>query len=76
MDQAKRWKLAAAAFSAFWIAGMIGWSGDFHPANIIILSVCGAVAGYFWYRAMHWFFARMHLLPLNGDHGAGGETPR
>jgi hypothetical protein len=35
------------------------------PANIIILSVCGALAGYFWYRAMRWQFQLMGMLPRN-----------
>lgn len=71
MDQAKRLKLAAIAFSVFWIVGMIWSSGVFHPANIIILSVCGAVAGYFWYRAMRWSFGWMRLQRHDGiDTGA------
>lgn len=72
MDQAKRLKLSAIAFTVFWTGGMLWWSGEYHPANIIILSVCGAAAGYFWYRAMHWSFRRMHLLPHDGvDTGIG-----
>lgn len=67
MDQAKRLKSAAIAFTVLWTGGMLWWSGEYHPANIIILSACGAGAGYFWYRAMYWSFRRMHLLP---DHTA------
>jgi uncharacterized membrane protein len=63
MDQAKRLKWGSIGFSIFWVAAMIWWSGEYHPANIIILSVCGAAAGYFWYRAMTWSFRRMRLLP-------------
>jgi hypothetical protein len=71
MDQAKRLKLAAVAFSIFWIVGMIWWSGEYHPANFIILSVCGAAAGYFWYRAMRWSFDWMRLQRNRGiDTGA------
>lgn len=71
MDQTKRLKLAAVAFSVFWIVGMIWWSGEFDPANIVILSLCGAVAGYFWYRTMHWSFGWMRLQPNDGiDTGA------
>jgi hypothetical protein len=76
MDQARRLKPGAIFFTIFWIGGMLWWSGEYHPANIIILAICGIVGGYLWYLAMRWFFERMHLLPLNGDHGAGGETPR
>jgi hypothetical protein len=53
---------------------MLWWSGEYHPAYIIILAVCGAVGGYLWYLAMRWTFRCMHLL--NGDRGADQETPR
>ena len=66
MDQAKRLKWSAIAFTVFWIGGMLWWSGTYDPVNIIILSVCGAWAGYFWYHAMRWWFRRMGLLPHNG----------
>ncbi len=75
MDQAKRLKLAAVAFSVLWIGGMLWWSGELHPANIVILTVCGAVGGYLWYLAMLWMFQAMRLHPLNDDRGAGSETP-
>lgn len=74
MDQAKRLKLSAIAFTIFWVGAMLWWSGEHHPANIIILTICGTIAGYLWYLAMRWAFQRLHLLPLNGDHGR--ETPR
>jgi hypothetical protein len=73
MDQAKRLKLGAIFFTIFWIGAMLWWSGEYHPANIIILAICGTVGGYLWYLAMRWVFQRMHLLPLSGDHGR--ETP-
>ena len=66
MDQATRLKLSAVAFTIFWVGGMLWWSGEPHPVNIVILSVCGAGAGYFWYRAMHWWFRRMRLMPHDG----------
>jgi hypothetical protein len=75
MDQAKRLKWSATAFTVFWIGGMLWWSGEHHPANIIILTICGTIAGYLWYLAMRWVFQHMCLLSPNGDHGAGGETP-
>jgi hypothetical protein len=74
MGQATPLKWAAVAFTIFWIGGMLWWSGEYHPANIVILSVCGTVGGYLWYLAMRWVFQHMHLL--NGDHGAGQERPR
>jgi hypothetical protein len=75
MDQAKRLKFGAIFFTIFWIGAMLWWSGAYHPANIIILAICGTVGGYLWYLAMRWVFQRMHLLPLNGNHGASSETP-
>ena len=46
MDQATRLKWAAVAFTIFWIGGMLWWSGEYHPAHIVILAVCGSVGGY------------------------------
>ena len=76
MDQAKRLKLAAVAFSVFWIGGMLWWSGELHPANIVILTVCGAVGGYLWYLAMLWMFqAGGPFIRLMTTAAAGSETP-
>ena len=66
MDQAKRLKWSAIAFTVFWIGGMLWWSGTYDLVNIIILSVCGAWAGYLWYLAMRWWFRHMRPLPHNG----------
>jgi hypothetical protein len=62
MDQAKRLKLAAIFFTVFWIGGMLWWSGEYHPAYIILLAVCGTIGGYLWYLAMRRVFQRMQLL--------------
>ena len=51
--------------SVFWTVGMLWWSEAFAPAHVIILSICGALAGYFWYRAMRWQFRLMGMLPRN-----------
>ena len=56
-------KYCSIAFTVLWASWMIWWSGIYHPVNVIILSICGAVAGYLWYRAMRWSFRRMKLLP-------------
>ena len=69
MDQAKRLKFAAVAFSVFWIGGMLWWSGELHTANVVILTVCGAIGGYLWYLAMQWMFQAMRLYPLNDERG-------
>jgi len=66
MDQTTRLKFSAAAFTILWVGGMLWWSGEYHPVNIVILSACGAAAGYFWYRVMHWSFRRMRLMPHDG----------
>ncbi|SDJ35634.1 MULTISPECIES: hypothetical protein [Bradyrhizobium] len=73
-------KYCSIAFAVLWAGWMLWWSGTFTPANIIILSVCGAVVGYFWYRAMRWSFRWMKLLPQNhidpgADPGAGHSAP-
>ena len=52
---------------------MLWWSGAFEPANIIILSICGALAGYFWYRAMRWQFQLMGMLPRNDSAGTNAK---
>jgi peptidoglycan biosynthesis protein MviN/MurJ (putative lipid II flippase) len=70
MDQATRLKWAAVAFTIFWIGGMLWWSGDFHPAHIIILAVCGTVGGYLWYLAMRWIFQCMHLMHASIEWGS------
>ena len=75
MDQAKRLKPSAIAFTIFWVGAMLWWSGEHHLANIIILTICGTIAGYLWYLAMRLTFQRLRPFPLSGDHGAGGETP-
>ena len=74
MDQERRLKFAAVFFAVFWIGGMLWWSGEYHPAYIMLLAVCGSLGGYLWYLAMRWVFSHMHLLNRNGDRGAGSET--
>ena len=65
MNPVTRLKISSVLFTVLWTGGMLWWSGAFEPANIIILSVCGALAGYFWYRAMRWQFQLMGMLPRN-----------
>jgi hypothetical protein len=56
MNPTKQLKLSAIAFTVVWAGWMLWWSGSLDPANVIILAICGAAAGYFWYRAMRWIF--------------------
>jgi hypothetical protein len=48
-------KWSAAFFTVFWTAGMLLWSGAFHPVNVALTAIGGIIAGYLWYLAMHWF---------------------
>ncbi|MEO8322408.1 MAG: hypothetical protein ABI561_29220 [Bradyrhizobium sp.] len=58
-------KFSSVLFTVLWTGGMLWWSGLYDPANIIILPICGALAGYLWYRAMRWQFQLMGMLPRN-----------
>jgi hypothetical protein len=60
-------KLCAIAFTVLWSGWMLWWSGSYDRANVIILTICGSIAGYLWYLAMRWWFRRISLLPRNGD---------
>jgi hypothetical protein len=67
VDPTSQLKWSSVAFTVLWTAGMIWWSGDFAAANIIILTICGAIAGYLWYRAMCWQFRRVGMLSHEGS---------
>jgi hypothetical protein len=54
-------KLGAFVFALLWTAWMIWWSGSLDRVNIVMMSICGAAVGYFWYRGMRWYFRRMRL---------------
>jgi len=62
MDQEKRLRFAAVFFAVLWIGGMLWWSGEYHPAYVILLAVCGSLGGYLWFLAMRWMFSHMHRL--------------
>jgi glycopeptide antibiotics resistance protein len=51
----------------------VWWSGEYDPGNVIIVSVCGAIAGYIWYRGMHWSFRRMSRLPHDGIDSSANQ---
>jgi hypothetical protein len=73
-------KYCSIAFAVLWGGWMLWWSGTFTLANAVILALCAAAVGYFWYRAMRWSFQWMKLLPQNridpgADPGAGHSAP-
>lgn len=65
-------KYCSIAFAVLWVGSMVWWNEIHQPAEIVILSVCGAVAGYFWYLGMRWSFRRIKLLP--SDRPSSGAT--
>ena len=65
MNPVTRLKLSSIVFAVLWTGWMIWWSGIYDAANIIILTVCGSVAGYLWYRTMRWLFRRKNLLDVH-----------
>ena len=53
-----RLKLSAVVFTVLWVVWMVWWSGSFDRVNVMMLTICGGVAGYAWYRAMRWQLPR------------------
>jgi len=49
-----RLKLSAVVFTVLWVVWMVWWSGSFDRVNVMVLTICGGVAGYAWYRVMRW----------------------
>ena len=45
---------ASILFAVLWTGGMIWWTGP-QPANVVILAICGAIAGWLWYVFMRKF---------------------
>jgi UDP-N-acetylmuramyl pentapeptide phosphotransferase/UDP-N-acetylglucosamine-1-phosphate transferase len=65
-------KWGSIAFAVLWTGWMVWWSKDFAPVNVVILTICGAVAGYLWYRLMCWQFRRLGLAaPASSSDAAG-----
>jgi hypothetical protein len=62
-------KISAIAFALLWTTWMLWWSGSPEPANIVILAICGGVAGMCWFVATRFIFRRARLL-------ARTEVPR
>jgi hypothetical protein len=45
-------KLGAAVFAVLWTACVVWWSGALDPISIVMLTLYGGLAGYYWYRLM------------------------
>jgi len=73
MKSATPLKLCSIAFALLWTGGMLWSSGAIDRANVIILSICGALAGWAWYYAMRWVFQLIRLPPSN-DHSVNSGT--
>ncbi len=58
LSSATSLKLGGIAYTLLWTCWMIWWSGSYSRATVIILSMCGSIAGYLWYRAMRWRLER------------------
>ena len=52
-------KLCSVMFAVLWTGWMLWSSGELAAANIAILTIVGAVAGYLWFVGMRWFFRRI-----------------
>jgi hypothetical protein len=63
-------KLAAVSFAVLWTLWMLWWSGSLDRVNVVLLTLCGAVAGYLWYLAMRWFARRARALAAAGSDGS------
>jgi hypothetical protein len=60
-------KLGSVFFAVFWIVAMLRWSGSIEGANIVMTTICGAAAGYGWYRCMRWQVSRSSVLQRSGQ---------
>jgi hypothetical protein len=61
MDTPLHRHLIALGFAFFWIVFMVLWSGEYSVVNIVILTVCGLLAGYFWVWAMVRIMGRLQV---------------
>ena len=61
MTSELRLTCASILFAVLWTGGMIWWTGP-EPANVVILTICGAIAAALWYffmrTFMRWQFGR------------------
>jgi len=54
MSSQSRLVFASIMFAVLWGAAMILWTGN-DTANVVILTICAAIAGALWYVAMRKF---------------------
>jgi hypothetical protein len=66
-------KFGAIAFAILWVGWMLWWSGSVDRVHVIMLSICGGVAAFAWYRSMRWLFVRRGALPRH-EHSAEPTT--
>ncbi len=62
MNPITQLKLCALMFAVLWTGWMLWSSGSLDRVNVILMSACGAAAGYAWYFAMRWQFRRSGML--------------
>jgi hypothetical protein len=60
-------KLGAVVFAVLWTLWMLSWIGSLDRVDTVVLSICGAAAGYAWYLAMRRQFRRRSLSPRQDD---------
>jgi hypothetical protein len=70
-----RLKLCSVFFTIFWIVGMLWWSQSIDVVNVIMLTICGVLVGYFWYRAMRWQLPRGQIPARRRARQANGALP-
>jgi hypothetical protein len=58
-------KLASIAFAVAWTVWMVWSTASFDSVGIVILTMCGTLAGIAWYFVMRSLFRLIHLLPRN-----------
>ena len=62
MRPVTRLKAGALVFTVLWTGWMRWWSGSSDAANIVMLAICGGLAGYLWYRLMrYWLIDRTNM---------------
>jgi hypothetical protein len=69
MNPITQLKLCAIMFTVLWTGWMVWSSGSLDRVNVLMMAICGAAAGYAWYRVMRWQFRRSDMLPRN-EHSA------